>query len=145
MSHALLRLVFVKVLNRNVLNVLQKWDPEESPAGQRESQPGLWGEPVHVPGQISRTWTCFILHASSRPGTLDFCLLHRLICQHVSSFSLKSTLLCLLFSDVSDKERHEDSPGQTPHPDGEWTWQVWHFSIWTKHNLLCFFSVWTQQ
>lgn len=32
-SKALLWLMCVKVLNRNVLNVLQKWDPEESPAG----------------------------------------------------------------------------------------------------------------
>lgn len=31
----------------------------------------------------------------------------------------QSPLLCLLFADVSDKERHEDSPGQAPHPDGE--------------------------
>lgn len=71
-----------------------------------------------------------LLHAPSRPGTLDFCLLHRLSCQHVSAL--------LLFSDVSDKERHEDGPGQAPHPDGEWTWQVWPFSIWTRHIwLLC--------
>lgn len=57
----------------------------------------------------------------SCPGIVDFCFLHRLLCQRNPSFSLKSTLLCLLFSDVSDKERHEDSPGQAPHPDGEWT------------------------
>lgn len=44
------------------------------------------------------------------------------------------------FSDVCDKKRHEVSPGQAPHSDGEWSRHIWLFS--TDHTFfLLFFYV----
>lgn len=61
------------------LFILQKWDPEENPAGYCESKPGLRGEPVHVPGQIlepeyvSYCWTlvCYMFRSWSDLLTLE--------------------------------------------------------------------------
>lgn len=43
------------------------------------------------------------------------------------------------FSDVCDKNRHEVSPGQAPHSDGEWSRHIWLFSTDHTSTLVFFF------
>lgn len=108
--------------------VLQNWGPKENPAEWHQSQPGLRGEPLHIPGPNHKPESA--LHS--------WWLRSRSLVS--SLFGSQSHLLCLLLSDVSDKERHEDGPGQAPHPDGEWTWQIWPLGVWTRHVAAPLFS-----
>lgn len=61
------------------------------------------------------------------------------MCQLIPPLSWLTHVLCWLlrklcctaccFSDVCDKKRHEVSPGQAPHADGEWTRHIWLFGV----------------
>lgn len=66
-----------------------------------------------------------------------FCLPHCFMCQLIPPLSwhvlcwLLRKLCCTAccFSDMCDKKRHEVSPGQAPHADGEWTQHIWLFGV----------------
>lgn len=56
--------------------------------------------------------------------------------------SLCAVLCCaalLVLSDVCDKKRHEVSPGQAPHSDGEWSRHIWLLSTDHASTLELFF------
>lgn len=91
----------------------------------------------------SVAWVIFLADWTGRGGVL----LTSLPCLSARSpFVLTDSfyVLCCTarsLSDVCDKKRHEVSPGQAPHSDGEWSRHIWLFSTNHTSTLMLFFYV----